>query len=70
MYVCPIPGVDTATLLWHTGVHYGLAALVVTVGAIFLALALRAYRTSDPSFLRPDALARPPRVIRARRPMG
>ncbi len=46
MYVCPIPGADTATIMWHAGIHYGLAALVVTVGAIFLGLAVHAYRAS------------------------
>ena len=54
MYLCPIPGADTATILWHTGIHYGLAALVVTVGAIFLGLAVHAYRTSAPLSQRGD----------------
>ena len=49
MYICPIPGADTTTVLWHTGIHYGLAALVVTVGAIFLGLGVHAYRASAPT---------------------
>ena len=54
MDICSIPGADTATILWHTGIHYGLAALVVTVGAIFLMLAVHAYRTSDTTSQRTD----------------
>jgi VIT1/CCC1 family predicted Fe2+/Mn2+ transporter len=48
MYVCTIPGADDATILWHSVLHYGLAALVVTVGAVFLALAVLAYRSAEP----------------------
>lgn len=58
MYICPIPGADTATILWHTVIHYGLAALVVTVGAIFLGLAVHAYRTSAPTPQRNDKASR------------
>ena len=45
MFVCPIPGADSGTVLFHAVLHYGLAALVVTVGAVFLGLAVIAYRT-------------------------
>lgn len=44
MFVCPIPGADTQTVMWHALLHYGLAAIVVTVGVVFLGLALIAFR--------------------------
>ncbi len=44
MFVCPIPGADTQTVMWHALLHYGLAAIVVTVGVVFLGLAVIAYR--------------------------
>lgn len=44
MFVCPIPGADPPTVMWHALLHYGLAAIIVTVGAVFLGLALMAYR--------------------------
>ena len=44
MFVCPIPGADTSTVMWHALLHYGLAAIVVTVGLVFLGLAVIAYR--------------------------
>ena len=45
MFVCSIPGADTQTVMWHALLHYGLAAIVVTVGAVFLGLAVIAFRT-------------------------
>lgn len=44
MFVCPIPGADTQTVMWHALLHYGLAAIVVTVGLVFQGLAVIAYR--------------------------
>jgi hypothetical protein len=44
MFVCPIPGADTQTVMWHALLHYGLAAIVVTVGVVFLGLAVIAFR--------------------------
>ncbi len=49
MFVCPIPGADQGTILWHALLHYGLAAIVVTVGAVFLGLAVIAYRAEAPA---------------------
>jgi hypothetical protein len=49
MFVCPIPGADQGTVFWHTVLHYGLAAIVVTVGVVFLALAVMAYRADSPT---------------------
>jgi hypothetical protein len=48
MFVCPIPGADTPTVFWHAVLHYGLAAIVVTVGAVFLGLAVIAFRAEEP----------------------
>ena len=47
MFVCPIPGADSPTVFWHAVLHYGLAAVIVTVGVVFLGLAVIAFRT-DP----------------------
>ena len=49
MFVCPIPGADQGTILWHALLHYGLAAIVVTIGAVFLGLAVIAYRADAPA---------------------
>lgn len=57
MFVCPIPGADQGTILWHALLHYGLAAIVVTIGAVFLGLAVIAYRADAPA--RRPALAAP-----------
>jgi hypothetical protein len=43
MWVCPIVG-GAAMPLWHVALHLGLAAFVVSVGPVFLGLAIRAYR--------------------------
>ena len=48
MFICPIPGADQGTVFWHALLHYGLAALVVTIGAVFLGLAVIAYRADAP----------------------
>ena len=45
MFVCPIPGADAPTVMWHALLHYGLAAIIVTAGAVFLGLAVLAYRS-------------------------
>ncbi len=44
MFVCPIPGADSQTVMWHALLHYGLAAIVLTVGVVFLGLAVIAFR--------------------------
>jgi hypothetical protein len=58
MFVCPIPGADTQTVMWHALLHYGLAAIVVTVGVVFLGLAVIAYR-ADTLASRPESGAVP-----------
>lgn len=56
MFICPIPGADTQTVVWHALLHYGLAAIVVTVGAVFLGLALIAFRADASTTAATDAL--------------
>ena len=46
-WICNIPGADPATVAWHATLHLGLAAIVLGAGAIFLLLAVRAYRRPD-----------------------
>ncbi len=58
MFVCPIPGADTQTVMWHALLHYGLAAIVVTVGVVFLGLAVIAYR-ADTVAARPGSAVVP-----------
>jgi hypothetical protein len=48
MFVCPIPGADAVTIAWHAGLHYGLAAVILVAGVVFLGLGVRAYRLSGP----------------------
>jgi hypothetical protein len=43
-WICDIPGADAATIGWHATLHLGLAAVVLSAGASFLVLAVRAYR--------------------------
>ena len=57
MFVCTIPGADDGTAFWHAVIHYGLAAIVVTVGVVFLALAVMAYRADAPA--QPELAATP-----------
>jgi hypothetical protein len=45
MFVCSIPGADDGTMFLHAALHYGLAAVFVAVGAVFLVLAVTAYRS-------------------------
>jgi hypothetical protein len=46
-WICNIPGADPVTIAWHATLHLGLAAIVLGAGAIFLLLAVRAYRQPD-----------------------
>ncbi len=43
-WICDIPGADPATVAWHATLHLGLAAIALGGGAVFLLLAVRAYR--------------------------
>lgn len=43
-WVCDIPGADGATSAAHLALHLGLALFVVGAGALFLWLAVIAYR--------------------------
>ena len=48
-WICDIPGADPATFAWHATLHVGLALVVLVAGAVFLALAVRAYRRPVPT---------------------
>jgi hypothetical protein len=48
-YTCPIPGADAATVAWHTTIHFGLTAIILVAGIVFLSLALVTYWRSAPS---------------------
>lgn len=47
-FVCTMPGVDSATLAWHTTLHLGLLAIVLSVGTVLTVLALHAFVRSAP----------------------
>jgi hypothetical protein len=67
-WLCPIPGSDPATAAWHAALMLGLAGFVVIGGAIFLILAVLAYRgapdrasDASPSTVRTPRFANAPR---------
>ena len=45
-FLCGVPGASASTVAWHSAVHLGLTAFVVTVGSGFLVAAVSAYRRS------------------------
>jgi len=47
-YTCPIPGADAATVAWHTTIHFGLTAIILVAGIVFLSLAVVTYRRTGP----------------------
>jgi hypothetical protein len=56
-WLCPIPGADPATVAWHAALMLGLAGFVVVGGALFLLLAVIAYRRPVPEPARRPAPA-------------
>lgn len=59
-FTCQMPGVDAATVAWHTAIHLALAGFVSVSGSAFLGRAVVVYRRMR----RPPAgtsLARPSR---------
>ena len=48
-FTCQMPGVDAATLAWHTAIHLVLAGFVSVTGSAFLGRAILVYRRSRPA---------------------
>ena len=48
-FTCQVPGVDAATVAWHTAIHLVLAAFVSVTGSGFLGRAVVVYRRTRPA---------------------
>ena len=48
-FTCQMPGVDAATVAWHTAIHLVLAGFVSVTGSAFLGRGVFVYRRSRPA---------------------